>query len=147
MITIRPVRIEDTEELYAVVSANKEHLTNLVWASSATRLSTEKFIATNSLKEKLRTILLDGKIVGMITLRPILYRQWMIGYWLDHRVRGKGYMREAVRQIIDEVPGEVITAHIHPGNHPSKRILTKSGFYFHHSYDDWEVYMYGGDTK
>lgn len=128
-ITLRTPKVTDADELYAVIAANREHLTNLVWAASATRLSTEKFLATVPSTEKLKVILLDGRIVGMITLRKEQYRFQSIGYWLSHDVRRQGIMTAAVKEILKSVPkNHFVEAHIRPANIASQKVLAANGF-------------------
>ncbi len=148
-ITLRTPKVTDADELYAVVDANREHLTNLVWAASATRLSTEKFLATVPSTEKLKLILLDGRIVGMITLRKEQYRFQSIGYWLAHDVRRQGIMTAAVKEILKSVPkNHFVEAHIRPTNIASQKVLAANGFvneFVDISYDgkEWlDVWMY-----
>ncbi len=128
-ITLRKPTIEDTDELYEVVARNREHLKNLVWTDSATRLSTEKFLASVPKTEKLRLILRDGNIVGMITLRKEGYRLWSIGYWLAHADRRQGIMTQAVQQMLMNVPkGEFVEAHIRKNNIGSQKVLAANAF-------------------
>ncbi len=148
-ITLRKPTVADAEELYAVIDANREHLTNLVWAASATRLSTEKFLASVPATEKLKVILLDGRIVGMITLRKESYRTWSIGYWLAHDVRRKGIMTEAVKQMLVNVPKkDFVEAHIRKENIASRKVLAANGFMNHfvdisHDGKEWlDVWVY-----
>lgn len=128
-ITLRSAKVSDRDELYAVIDANREHLTNLVWASSATRLSTEKFLANVPPSETLKVILLDGRIVGMITLRKEHYRTQSIGYWLAHDVRRQGIMTAAVKQILLNVPkNHFVEAHVRKNNVASQKVLSANGF-------------------
>lgn len=128
-ITLRTAKVSDRDELYEVIAANREHLMNLVWASSATRLSTEKFLANVSSTETLKVILLNGRIVGMITLRKKHCRTQSIGYWLAHDVRRQGIMTESVKQMLMNVPkGEFVKAHIRKNNIGSQKVLVANGF-------------------
>ena len=55
-----------------------------------------------------------------------------IGYSLFEKYRGKGFMHEALKRIIDYGFGEMrlnrIEAFMEPGNEPSKRMIKKLGF-------------------
>lgn len=128
-ITLRTAKVTDRDELYEVIAANREHLTNLVWAKSATRLSTEKFLASVPSTETLKVILLDDRIVGMITLRKQHYRTQSIGYWLAHDVRCQGIMTAAVKQILLTVPkNHFVEAHVRQNNVASQKVLSANGF-------------------
>lgn len=128
-ITLRTPKVADADELYAVIDANREHLTNLVWAASATRLSTEKFLSNVPSSERLKLILLDGRIVGMITLRKEHYHIQSIGYWLAHDVRRQGIMTEAVKRMLKYVPkNHFVEAHVRKNNIASQKVLGANGF-------------------
>lgn len=148
-VTLRTAAVSDRDELYAVIDANREHLTNLVWAKSATRVSTEKFLASVPSTETLKVILLDGRIVGMITLRKEQHRFQSIGYWLAHDVRRQGIMTQAVKQILLTVPkNHFVEAHVRKNNIASQKVLAANGFvneFVDISYDgkEWlDVWMY-----
>ena len=148
-ITLRNAKVTDRDELYAVIAANREHLTNLVWARSATRLSTEKFLANVPSSETLKVILLDGRIVGMITLRKEHYRTQSIGYWLAHDVRRQGIMTAAVKQILLTVPkNHFVEAHVLKNNVASQKVLAANGFQnefvdISHDGNEWlDVWVY-----
>lgn len=146
-VTIRRPTLDDTDELYAVIALNREHLTNLVWAASATRLSTEKFLSNVPDTEKLYTIIVNDDIVGMITLRLEGHRWYSIGYWLDHSYRGKGIMRQAVELILKKVPRKHwVEAHIREKNYASRNVLAATGFVHEFvNYDAgeyWHIWVY-----
>lgn len=148
-IAIRPAAITDTNELYAVIDANREHLTNLVWSAAATRLSTEKFLATVPASEKLHVILDDGAIIGMITLRDIQPGVYQLGYWLANDHRHMGIMQNAVSQALPLVSDtNMVVAQIRKVNTASANVLKETGFYpdfFYYSASDgeyWEEWVY-----
>nr|WP_318540412.1 GNAT family protein [Terribacillus saccharophilus] len=81
-------------------------------------------------------ILLDGDIIGIIMLSEVvrynLQSSW-IGYFLDKEQNGKGYMTEAVHQIVgfafDELNFHRLEAGVMPHNIGSIKVLLKAGFH------------------
>jgi ribosomal-protein-alanine N-acetyltransferase len=77
----------------------------------------------------------NSSVVGQITLSGItrgVFQAAYLGYGLDHRHVGKGYMGEALRATIDYCFGEMnlhrIMANYMPANARSQRLLEKLGF-------------------
>lgn len=145
-VTLRTAAVSDRDELYAVIDANREHLTNLIWVAGTTRVSTEKFLASIPSSEKLKVVLLDGRIVGMITLRKEGIHLWSIGYWLANDVRRQGIMTEAVKQILVHVPkNHFVEAYVRKNNIASQKVLAANGFEHDISRDgkEWlQVWVY-----
>jgi len=74
----------------------------------------------------------EGNFVGQLTLGNIIRGSYMgayIGYWIDHRVAGRGIMPTAVAMAIDFGLGEVglhrIEINIRPENAASMRVVEK----------------------
>lgn len=128
-ITLRTPTVADTNELYSVIDRNREHLTNLVWAATATRESTEAFLSSVPESEKLHVILDEGSIIGMITLRDAQPGVYQLGYWLANDHRHMGIMQNAVRQILPLVSDRnMVIAQIRRSNLASAKILKETGF-------------------
>lgn len=57
-----------------------------------------------------------------------------IGYWLLPKYWGKGYVQEALKEVIgyafDELKVERIEAYVETGNNPSDKVLQKQGFLY-----------------
>lgn len=139
-IHLRKAKVSDAEALYQVIDESREHLTNLVWAADATLESTREFLANVSkFGERFRLIEVDGKIVGTITLRfHKLVNTWLIGYWLSHNARGKGIMKEAVRQMVEpQTLAMVIYATVRNKNMASQKILLANHFQVVSQDDEW----------
>jgi [ribosomal protein S5]-alanine N-acetyltransferase len=75
------------------------------------------------------------QLVGRITLSGIVrgpFQNANLGYYLDKKYNGKGYVTEAVRIILDLAFDELqlhrVQAAVMPRNIASKRILEKTGF-------------------
>ena len=60
-----------------------------------------------------------------------------LGYWLGKPYWGRGYMPEAVTELIhhafEDLNMETIWCGYYDGNHKSKRVQEKCGFVYHHS--------------
>ncbi|KPC70299.1 alanine acetyltransferase [Thermoactinomyces vulgaris] len=78
----------------------------------------------------------NGELIGKITLSEVMRRHlqscW-IGYYLDKRHNGKGYMTEAVRLVVSYAFSELklhrIEAGVMPHNLGSIQVLKKAGFH------------------
>lgn len=122
--------LSDAEELYAVVAANREHLTNLVWAAEATYETTAAhlYLALGS-GEHFNLIKLDGKTVGVVTIRNQPDGSHLLGYWLAYDARGKGVMTLAVKQALREFGVlKPVFARVRATNKASLRVLQHCGF-------------------
>ena len=66
-----------------------------------------------------------------------------LGYWLSKPFWGKGYMPEAVREMIrhgfEDIGMTAIWCGYYDGNHKSKRVQEKVGFVYHHTCDNVPV--------
>ncbi len=76
-----------------------------------------------------------SELIGEISLFEVIrgpLQKCMLGYSLDQRHNGKGYMSEAVRQVVEFAFNEVglhrIEAGVMPRNKGSIRVLEKAGF-------------------
>ncbi len=77
----------------------------------------------------------NSNVIGQITLSSItrgVFQAGYLGYGLDHRHTGKGYMTEALRATIDYFFDEMnlhrIMANTMPSNERSRRVLDRLGF-------------------
>lgn len=75
-----------------------------------------------------------GEIVGRVALSEIVrgvFQNAYLGYWIDHRVVGRGLMTEAVSAALAFALGPLglhrVQAAIIPGNAPSLRVAQKVG--------------------
>ena len=76
------------------------------------------------------------EMIGWILFRPSEDGKSVeIGYWLLPEVWGKGVASEAARTVIEHLPPlmnierEHVSAMVAVGNHASRRVLEKTGFY------------------
>lgn len=80
-------------------------------------------------------IVVDGMLAGQVTLGPIVrgaMNSASVGYWIDHRVAGRGVMPTALALLVDhsfDVAGlHRVAADIRPENTASRRVVEKLGF-------------------
>ena len=106
---LRPVRLEDAEELYAVVDRNRARLMRwLPWATPAYSLPDVRHFLALHVKENTEgstfttVIRHRGVICGCIGLHRIdrVHHSTSIGYWIDEAHEGKGITTSACRAMI-----------------------------------------------
>lgn len=80
-------------------------------------------------------VTLDGALCGQVTVSGIAHGSLSsasIGYWIDHRVAGRGLTPLAVAMVVDHCFGAVglhrVEINIRPENAPSLRVVEKLGF-------------------
>ncbi|MRN54971.1 GNAT family N-acetyltransferase [Paenibacillus monticola] len=114
----------NSEEFYTV-----EHQLQLIIKSKADREADRKFDFLIFQKE-------DDRIIGSIGLSFVVrgpLQNCMVGYNLDQAYNGKGYMTEAIKQIVryafEELKFHRITGEASPRNPGSIRVLENAGFH------------------
>jgi len=111
-LVIRPPRVEDAEDVWKAIVNSHEALKEwMPWAQSKQsmeqtvtnlRQAVADFITRTDLR--LHLYLKDtGEFVGSSGLHRIDWnvRKFEIGYWIDSKFEGKGYMTEAVERITE----------------------------------------------
>lgn len=116
----------DQYDLIDAIIASREHMTNLSWAQTSTAQSIHDHCSHPAEGEILRIILNNGVPVGVATLRPHK-DDYLIGYWIDQRVTGRGIATEAVRQIL-RLSDRNVVAHIRVENERSQKVAVRAGF-------------------
>jgi ribosomal-protein-serine acetyltransferase len=108
---LRVVRLEDAEELFAVIERNRERLYRwLPWIVPGYSMTDmRRFLTENASDfEERRSLPMTmrhrGKLCGAIALHRIDQgnRSTSIGYWIDGAHEGKGIITAACRTIITE---------------------------------------------
>jgi ribosomal-protein-serine acetyltransferase len=109
-LVLRMLRLEDAEELFRVVDANRLHLRQwLPWLDVNTEIEHTRTFIASTLDQHARNegfvcaILLAGRIVGVVGYHPINWsnRSAEIGYWLSRDAVGRGLMTRCCRVLID----------------------------------------------
>ena len=98
-VFLRPLTVDDVGPYYDLVDRNRQHLTRHGDYESfrhATLDDLRTHLAEASRNVRLG-VWLQGELIGRIDLNPINPPHWVIGYWLDERLTGKGLMTGATR--------------------------------------------------
>jgi ribosomal-protein-serine acetyltransferase len=135
-VEVRMLEPDDTEEVYAVVQADRERLkARMPWAEGATIETTRAFIEANVASKGMDAlgIYVDGAFAGGIGIRPDeLERDAEIGYWIASTHEGRGLVTRACRALIDHAFDELelhrITIRVAPDNARSRAIPERLGF-------------------
>lgn len=144
-ITLRPWHLDDVNDLVAL--ANNKNIAQFmadVFPHPYTIENGKTFItfATSNPNSKIFAIIIDGKLVGSISLHlqtDILRKNAEIGYWLGEQHWGKGIITQAVPQMIDygfkNMDIVRIFARIFGTNKASQKVIKKCGFKLEGKYD------------
>jgi ribosomal-protein-serine acetyltransferase len=137
---IRPLEIEDADELHALVEGNREHLARwMPWAAAQDREGTERFLAEAE-EQLIRTdgfqaaVEPDGEILGVVGFHSIDWtnRNTSLGYWLAADAQGAGTMTTVVSALLDyafyEWELHRVEIHCAPENIRSRAIPERLGF-------------------
>jgi ribosomal-protein-serine acetyltransferase len=106
---LRLPEVDDAEELYEVVVANRDHLARwMPWAAGQTFERTENFIRMTQRQVAedngfQALIVLEERIVGMIGFHNV---EWeaettTLGYWIAEEHQGRGIVTDAVKALVD----------------------------------------------
>ncbi|MNC16610.1 putative ribosomal N-acetyltransferase YdaF [compost metagenome] len=113
-----------TDEFYT-----EEHQLQLITKSKVDRAEDRRYDFVICHKE-------DGRIIGSIGLSFVVrgpLQSCMIGYSMDQEYNGKGYMTEAVKQVVryafEVLKFHRITGEASPHNPGSIRVLENAGFH------------------
>ena len=142
-ITIRNFSPDDSQELLNYYIRNKEHLKEFEPSRDESFYTeeTQKDILLESYKQLMNGtgsdlgIYIDGKLIGKIKISNIVYgvfKSGILGYSIDEKYQGKGYMKEAVKLVL-EYAKEYLDLHrleasVLLENSKSKGVLIGCGF-------------------
>ncbi|MFP7478250.1 GNAT family protein [Terribacillus saccharophilus] len=143
MIEVRLLKEQDAADLLSLELRNKEFF------QLYTGKREEQFYTLEGQRERIDraiasagkdtgyyfVIVLNENIIGIIMLSEVVrwnLQSCWIGYFLDKVQNGKGYMTEAVRQVVeiafDELKFHRLEAGVMPHNIGSIKVLLKAGF-------------------
>ena len=140
---IRPVTVDDAEELCALYRANRDFLVRFeptreesFYTVPGQRGRLEHHVHDAANGEGWRfAIMDDGAIAGTINVGDVIRGPLQlanIGYFVDRARNGRGLATGAVADVIDFAFGELdlhrLEAGTLPDNHASQRVLQKNGF-------------------
>ena len=141
--TIRPLVLDDAEELAALYRANSDFLVPFVeirddgfFTSEGQRARIERAFTTATAREGWRFAILDGAaIAGTIGLTNVVRGPLQcakLGYWIDRARNGRGLATAAVGVTAAFAFAEAglhrLEAWTLVENHASQRVLEKNGF-------------------
>lgn len=144
MIEVRLIKEQDAMDLLAL------ELQNMELFQLYTGKRDEQFYTLDGQQERIDraiasaaedtgyyfVILMNEDIIGIIMLTEVVrwnLQSCWIGYFLDKKQNGKGYMTEAVRKVVniafDELEFHRLEAGVMPHNLGSIKVLLKAGFH------------------
>jgi RimJ/RimL family protein N-acetyltransferase len=132
-VSLRPLTLDDVGRYYDLVDRNRQHLTrhgDYGFLCHATLDDLRAHLAEASQNVRLG-VWLQGELIGRIDLNPINPPRWVLGYWLDERLTGKGLMTMACRAAIGHASalGALeLYAGVTDGNARSVRLLQRLEF-------------------
>jgi ribosomal-protein-serine acetyltransferase len=111
-VRLRPMRLQDTDELHRVIEANGEHIGRWLPFSEQSQEETaghvRRTVRSFETGDGLGMVVLeDGRLVGAVSfVEPSrAHRSTQIGYWLAQDAGGRGIMTGAVRAMVREAFG------------------------------------------
>lgn len=137
---LRLPEVDDAEELYAVVVANRDYLAEwMPWAAGQTLERTENFIRMTQRQVAedngfQALIVLHERIVGMVGFHNV---EWeaettTLGYWIAQEHQGRGIVTQAVEALVDHAFDEWklhrVQIRAATGNTKSRAIPERLGF-------------------
>lgn len=130
-VTIARLLPDNAEAFYAVIAANREHLSNMVWAKTATLQSTLNHLKTT--RDIMYGIYTAGKLCGCVSLRNIGCDSYLLGYWVAEECQRQGVVTQAARHMIEAyfvgyARKQTIVAMTRAENLASQRVLEKLCF-------------------
>ncbi len=152
-LVLRPVTIEDAEEMYAYFKEPNVG-PNAGWKPHDNIKETCDFLHMIFIgKESVYGIELkeNGRLVGSLGLIEDPKREngntRMLGYSMSENYWGQGIMTEAVKRVLqygfEEMGLELISAYCYPHNERSKSVISKCGFTYEGTLKRCEV-LYNG---
>ena len=140
-LSLRTLRIQDADELFAVVGANRAYLKQwLPWLDANTAPEHTRAFIQSILDQCARNegfvcaILYERKIVGTAGYHPIKWnnRSVEIGYWLAEALAGHGIVTQCCRVLIEHAFTDLklhkVLIPVAEENHKSRAIPERLGF-------------------
>lgn len=144
-LILRPFKLDDAESLY-IYASSYEVASNAGWRAHDSIEYSKKIISMIYQKSNSYAITIKNtgnSVVGAITLytgeskvRGRGKNDADLGYWIGMPFQNKGYVTEAVYEVVKECflhsDKERIWCSYYKGNNASKRVMEKNGFKFDH---------------
>lgn len=140
-LALAPLVEADSEELYALVDAERERLREwLPWVDDARSPDDTRAFVRAALAQLARGdgfhlgVRLDGRLVGVLGLHAIhpADLRTSVGYWLARDATGRGVMTRSLARLLDHVFGELglhrVELRCATGNRASCAVARRLGF-------------------
>jgi len=129
-VTIRPIRLEDAEELAALYLANRDFL------APFEPIRLDGFFTAENQRQRIAERTADGfhqfAILDGDAIAGEVLQSGTIGYWVDRERNGRGLATAAVEEVVAYMFGELelhrAEAATLDENVASQRVLEKAGF-------------------
>lgn len=133
---IRPLTVDDAEELVALLVENRSFLAPFEPDRGARFYTVEGQLERLDREDKRGFAILDGdRIAGTVALSNVVrgpHESANLGYWVAERLNGRGLATKAVAEVIPVAFGELELHRLEAGtlvdNLASRRVLEKNGF-------------------
>lgn len=102
---LRPLALEDADEVFALVEANRDHLRPWMSWEPTTRTVDDVggFIGKHVDDREANGLTVDGRLAGVVGLKvDEMVNSGEIGYWLARDAEGRGLITRACRRVFDE---------------------------------------------
>lgn len=109
-LQLRTLRVEDAQELFQLVEANRQHLREwLPWLDANTTSEHSRQFIQSALRQEagnlgfVCAIIFQGRMAGIIGYHPICWsnKSLELGYWLGRDAVGRGIMTRCCRVLVD----------------------------------------------
>lgn len=134
-LVLRELTTTDAKDYYALVDANRRHLTRRGdYAGMATTTFEQVFesLCHPTTDNTRLGVWLEGVLIGRVDLNPINPPNYVLGVWLGEAATGHGYATDACRTAIDFARSRLgatdMWAGITHGNEPSVALFGRLGF-------------------
>ena len=139
-VHLRHLETADADELYALIAANREHLSPwMPWAAEPDLEGTRRFIAEGRRQfgddNGFQVVMVErGRIIGALGFGDVDWenRSTNLGYWIAADHQGRGLVTRAVRALIDHAFGvwklHRIEIQAAPDNARSQAVPLRLGF-------------------
>ena len=133
-MTYKQFQLSDAEELYQLIKYPEIGYW-CGWRTPKNIEDTKQLIKIWNDYPHWYSIILNGKIIGCISLVDVSEDSMELGYWLGRQYRGKGYMSKAIKDMINlafnKLKIKTLYCGYFRGNFNSKRVQEANGFKYY----------------
>ena len=143
-LLLRDLGPRDLDAYFHLVDGNRAHLTRLgdyPEMLDATRETISAHLAEPAPDGSRFGLWYDDQLIGRVDLNPIDPPNFVLGYWIDERHTGRGFVTAACRSLIawaaTELPITDLWAGVTHGNDRSVAVLRRLGFQHVEDFDHY----------